>query len=116
MAVDDLDREVGGRVDAEVDLLLAADERGILEIERFVGLDAGILLPKAIGRRAGHDAREVQFLGEHPDEIAGPLLVLLVRMSRRHEEEVPVEVDQPRPRALAANPLHAAIAAPADPA
>ena len=66
----DLDREVGRRVDLEIDVVRVRDAVQIAEVEALVRLEALIeILPVPGGRARRHD-RDVELPGKDPHELA----------------------------------------------
>ncbi len=112
--VDDLNGEVGRRVDAKVDLFLASDAQGVGEVVGEVGLDAAFLATAPEGGGASADAGDAEFLGDDGNEAFEQVAAAFVCVAWGHEFEAPIEIDEAGVSAVALEAEHLAVAFPAD--
>src|SRR5271157_6211572 len=113
MAGDHFDGQVGGPIDFQADLLLAANSIKVGEIIRLVPLDATSFGPATKGGRTRHHARDFKLPDQSHDETTQELLQTLVEEGWRQEKQAPIKIDHSRDRTFASNFQERGIPLPA---
>src|SRR5208283_5014857 len=95
MAGDHFDGQVGGPIDFQADLLLAANPIKVGEIIRLVPLDATSFGPATKGGRTRHHARDFKFPDQNHNETPQELLQTNAHGRRTATREASSHQDRP---------------------
>src|SRR5581483_3813000 len=109
-----LDAQVRWRIDAEVDLALAADARLVRDPEALIGLQTATALPPSEGGRPTAQDGQAQFLSQDDDETSQEAGTPVVMQGRAHDLESPPVVSQTDSRPLGEGVQEAGVGPPID--